>query len=198
MSSTDGDDEEFGPLGTAEPELNQLLGLFDLPAFARRGQDMEFSVAQVHARCRSRREEYLEMVRMRLRQWAAVASGPDDWEANFAGPIAPLWALTLTPPPSWAARPGLPRQRRGAARDLAASIRRFNDRWRRLILSLNLEPANRVIDHYNRYYLLEKECVLGSARLAARHFRPIPLFSHEVLLGAYPPLPEPEPLDERP
>jgi hypothetical protein len=186
------DSEDVVPLGTEGPELNGLLGLYDVPAFARRGQDMEYFVGQVHARCRARREEYLEMVQMRLRQWAAVARGPEDWAAAFAAPVVCLWPSTASPPPAWADRSGSPRQQRIAARDLAASIRRFNDRWRRLIASINLEPANRVIDQYNRYYVLEKECVLGSFRLAARHFRPIPRFSPETLLDAYPLLPQPE------
>ncbi|QEH37278.1 hypothetical protein OJF2_58650 [Aquisphaera giovannonii] len=197
MGDADDDFDASGPLGTGSPELNELLGMFDLPAFARRGQDMEYSVRQVHDRCRNRRGEYLEMVRMRLRQWAAVAQGPGDWEAAFTAPIDELWRLADAQPPRWADRPASLRLRRAAARDLAASVRRFNDRWRQLVASLNLGPANRIIDHYNRYYLLEKECVLGSARLAARYFTPIPPFSHEMLLETYPPLPQPELRAER-
>ncbi len=39
-----------------------------------------------------------------------------------------------------------------------------------------------MIDQYNRYYVLEKECSLGSARLAARHFTPKPPLTREALL----------------
>ena len=28
---------------SVDPEIKELLGLFDLPAFARRGQDLEYS-----------------------------------------------------------------------------------------------------------------------------------------------------------
>jgi hypothetical protein len=52
--------------------------------------------------------------------------------------------------------------------------------------------VNRLVDRYNRYYVLEKECTLRSARLAARHFEPKPRVSHDALLERYPPLPLPE------
>ena len=69
------------------------------------------------------------------------------------------------------------------ARDLKASVERFNDRWRQFLESLNLGPTNEVIDQYNKYYVLEKECVVGSARLAARNFSPVPLLSPSSLLS---------------
>jgi hypothetical protein len=49
-----------------------------------------------------------------------------------------------------------------------------------------------MIDQYNRYYVLEKECVLGSSRLAARHFVPKARLTAEALLAAHPVLPVPE------
>ncbi|MBV8607897.1 MAG: hypothetical protein JO034_10615, partial [Singulisphaera sp.] len=51
---------------------------------------------------------------------------------------------------------------------------------------------NRRIDQYNRYYMLEKECCLGSARLAARHFVAREQLTHEGLLDQYPTLPVPD------
>ena len=83
-------------------------------------------------------------------------------------------------------------QKRTVARDLVASVQRFNVRWRQFLGSLNLGPANEVIDQYNKYYVFEKECVMGSARLASRHFTPVPQLSPEVLLRDYPMLPVPE------
>ena len=50
-----------------------------------------------------------------------------------------------------------------------------------------------MVDRYNHYYLLEKECVMGSARLAARHFVPRERVSLDGLLARYPALPAPEP-----
>ena len=75
--------------------------------------------------------------------------------------------------------------------NLVASLNRFNRRWAEFLGRLDLEPLNRSVDHYNRYYLLEKECCLGSARLAARHFIPQARVTRESLLEAHPILPVP-------
>jgi hypothetical protein len=189
------DAEDSAPMMGVDPEIRELMGLFDLPAFARRGQDLEYSLNRIHARCRDQREELLEMVRLRLRQWSRVATGLGDWSEVFAGPIDSLWQLTRSEPPAWAEQSAPSRPRRAVARDLIASVQRFNQRWRQFLESLNLGPTNQVIDQYNQYYVLEKECVMGSARLAARHFTPVPRLSSESLLKDYPMLPAPELLD---
>ena len=75
--------ENSAPLGSGDREIKELMGLFDLPAFARRGQDLEYSLRRIHTRCREQREEFLEMVRVRLRQWSRVAAGPEDWQAGL-------------------------------------------------------------------------------------------------------------------
>src|SRR3954451_24126744 len=185
-------DDEDAPQISVDPELKELLGLFDVPAFARRGQDLEHTLDRIHTRCRVQREEMLEMVRLRLRQWSRVADGPQSSSEVFASPIEPLWGLAHSEPPRWADRPAPPRQRKTVARDLIASIERFNHRWRQFLESLNIGPANQVIDQYNKYYVLEKECVMGSARLAARYFTPIERLSPESLLKIYPMLPVPD------
>ena len=153
---------------------------------------MEHVLDRIHARCRAQRQDMLEMVRLRLRQWSRVADGPHSWSEVFAAPIQPLWELTHLELPRWADRQAPPRQRKTVGRDLIASIERFNHRWRRFLESLNLGPANQVIDQYNKYYVLEKECVMGSARLAARHFTPIERLSQDSLLKVYPTLPVPQ------
>ena len=158
----------------------------------RRGQDLEYSLKWIHARCLQEREESLEMVRLRLRQWSRVATGPGDWSDVFAGPIDSLWQHAQSEPPVWAGRVAPARQKRTVARDLVASVQRFNVRWRQFLESLNLGPTNQVIDQYNKHYVFEKECVMGSARLASRHFTPAPQLSPEVLLRNYPMLPVPE------
>jgi hypothetical protein len=76
-----------------------------------------------------------------------------------------------------------------AARDLIASVDRFNRRWSKFMLDLNLDPINRLIDHYNAHYLFEKECVFRSARVASRGFRPRPRITPETLLADHPRLP---------
>ncbi|MGA7496841.1 MAG: hypothetical protein WBX00_08945 [Isosphaeraceae bacterium] len=186
------DVEDSVPAMSVDSEIKELMGLFDVPAFARRGQDLEYSLKRIHARCLREREESLEMVRLRLRQWSRVATGPGDWSEVFAGPIDSLWQHAQHEPPVWAGRVAPARQKRTVARDLIASVQRFNVKWRRFLESLDLGPTNQVIDQYNKYYVLEKECVMGSARLASRHFTPVPHLSPEVLLRDYPMLPVPE------
>ena len=184
--------DESNPLTSTETVIKELLGLFDAPAFARRGQDLEYALARLHARCRRQRGGLLEMIQLRLRQWAEVATGPTDRAETFAAPIVALWPLCDAAPPAWGLQPAPPRRRRAVARDLVASVTRFNHRWAELLDQLNLAPVNHMIDEYNRYYVLEKECVLGSARLAQRHFTPKARLTRAALGEDYPPLPVPE------
>ena len=168
-------DETLSTLsGDIDTEIKEMMGLFDSPSFARRGLELEEMLRRVDVRCRQARGERLDMVRVRLRQWTRVAAGTGDCAAVFAAPIEPLWTLSDAEPPQWAATSGPRHRQLAVARDLIAAVERFNRRWVDFIGSLNLGPANVVIDHYNRYYVLEKECVMGSARLAARFFIPIP------------------------
>ena len=181
--------------GDVEAEIKEIMGLFDAPAFARRGLELDDTLRRLHDRCRRARADRLDMVHLRLRQWARAVSGPEGWSGVFAGSIEPLWALSEAEAPRWAVVSASIRQQRSIAGDLVAAVLRFNQRWSEFLDRLNLEPANRVIDQYNRYYLIEKECVLGSARLAARFFRPVPRLTREQLLGEHPLLPVPELLD---
>jgi len=186
-------DDATPVVSSDEHDLNQLLGLFDAPAFARRGHDLEYALKRLHLRLARERAGMLDMVRLRLRQWAAVATGPDDWAGVFAAPVAPLYEAAGAGPPAWAAAPASARRRGAAARDLAASLARFNRRWADFLGAMTLDSINRQIDLYNCYYVLEKECVIGSARLASRHFVPEPRVTRESLLAAHPALPALEP-----
>jgi hypothetical protein len=189
------EDDGATPLvSDAELEINQILGLFDVPAFARRGSDLEFALNRLRQRIAHERAVLLDMVHLRLRQWTGAAKGPDDWADAFAGPIDALWQLSGAHRPVWAEHPALPRRRRTLARDLTASVVRFNRRWLEFLDRLTLESINRCIDDYNRYYVLEKECVMGSVRLAARHFVPEPRLTRERLLTEFPTLPVPSAL----
>ncbi len=184
-------EDSISPALNVETEIKELLGLFDAPAFARRGQDLEYALARLHERCARHRDAMLDMVRVRLRQWSAAVTGHDGWGSSFDAPIEPLWDLAGAEPPAWAERPAPIRRRRTIARDLVASLNRFNRRWTGYLDGLDLEAMNRTIDLYNRYYLLEKECSLGSARLAARHFVPQARVTRESLIDAHPTLPVP-------
>jgi hypothetical protein len=189
----DDDDRDEGvTMAISDAEMNGLLGLFDLPAFVRRGQDLEYALARIHARCQRERTAMLDMVRVRLKQWSGAAAGPGGWDDVFVASIEPLWPQCSAEPPAWSDRPAPRRKQRAIARDLVASVTRFNRRWTEFLAGLGLEHANRMIDDYNRYYLLEKECSLGSARLAARYYSPKPRLTVEGLLADYPPLAVPE------
>jgi hypothetical protein len=184
--------EASAPLGRhTDDEVRELMGMFDVPSFARRGHALEFALARFHDRCRASRSEMLDMVRTRLGQWGRVAKDPADWRGVFAGPISDLWTLSAAEDPTWSESCHPIRRRREIARGLLASINRFNARWTRHVIELDLAPINRMIHQYNQFYLMEKECVLGSARLAARFFRPETLLSAELLLRTHPILPAP-------
>jgi hypothetical protein len=178
-----------------EVGLRQVLGLFDVPAFARRGFDLESALRRLHARLEREREGLLDMVKLRLRQWLAVSTGPDDWSDLFSEPLDTLFVQARAELSGWAQERAPERRRRAAARDLVASVARFNRRWLHFLDGLKLDMVNRQVDRYNRYYVLEKECVLGSARLAARGFVPKPRLTREALQADHPPLVVPRLLD---
>ena len=182
-------DEETTVVRGDEAEIKEILGVFDAPAFARRGYELEHALIRLHQRLVRERAALFEMIHVRLRQWAAVATGPDDYHDAFAAPVAPLFELATAAPPIWASRPGPSRRRRAVAGDLSVSVARFNRRWLQFLDNLALDSLNRQITRYNLYYVLEKECVVGSARLAARHFVPQDPVTRESLLAEHPVLP---------
>jgi hypothetical protein len=185
--------DETTPLGSLDSEIKELLGLFDVPAFARRGQDLEYALTRLRISSRRVRAGMLDMVRLRLRQWAAAAPGPEADLRFFAASIAPLWSLSEAEPSRWGTHPASTWRLRAIARDLRFSVERFNRRWLEHLEGLNLAPINRQVDDYNRYYLLEKECSLGSARLAARNFVPKVHVTLDELRLEFPVLPVPVP-----
>ena len=118
------------------------MGLFDAPAFARRGQELEETLRRLHERCRQARAERLDMVHVRLRQWARAVTGPEAWSTVFAASIEPLWPLSEAEPPQWAGEPAPIRRQLDIARDLIAAVVRFNHRWVQFLDGLKLEAAN--------------------------------------------------------
>lgn len=189
---TDGHEPAFSG-ESQDIDARELLGLFDVPAFARRGQELEQALARLHARCRRERENLLEMVCLRLRQCAAVA-GSDTWPASFAEPFAVICteAGDEVAPNGQTTRSVSLRRRLAIARELIASVIRFNRRWNAFLTRLNLTPINEQIEHYNLYYVFEKECLIRSAHLAARDFVSHPRVTIEALWVEYPCLPVPK------
>jgi hypothetical protein len=174
----------------SDRESRALMGLFDAPAFARRGADLESSIEMLRSVCDSRREESLPMVRLRLNNWCRLAAA-NGWIGLFDSPIDSLHFAAFCRPPSYAHTSQSKLKRAAAARDLVASVSRWNARWQRQLLSLNLGPVNQRIEKYNLYYTFEKECCLGSLRAATRNFQPAALITVEQLMLWFPLLPLP-------
>jgi hypothetical protein len=144
---------------------------------------------QLIAGLRERREKWLALVRLRLGTLRSLAVSWDALAPLVAGNVALLQSLhdelmpVLRLP---VAQTTSTRRLRFALRELIASIRRFNQRWRSHLETVDLAEINRLIDGYNRYYLLEKECAFRSARLARQGFRPLLPVSVGMLLELVP------------
>jgi hypothetical protein len=122
---------------------------------------------------------------------------PAAWSTLFTASIEPLWPLAGAGNPGWAGSPAPLRRQRQIARDLIESVLRFNQRWQQFVDRINLDPTNHVIEQYNRYYVLEKECFMGSPRRAARHFTPVSPITVAMLIEYHPTLPVPEQFDRQ-
>jgi hypothetical protein len=176
--------------------VKQFMAQYDAPAYVRRARRVDVEWEVLLARCRRQRDEWLPLVRVRLATLQALAG---DW-----GRLAPLLAdaghaeelrrlheelrpelrLPVAPTPS-------ARALRRAVAELVESAERFNRRWWAYLDTVDLGPVNAARDGYNRWYVLEKECALRSARLARQGFRPLPPLTLEAVVAALPPLPVP-------
>jgi hypothetical protein len=180
------------PLGRPENvELGQLLSQYDAPAFVRRDRRVSEAFEGLLDRCQRQRDEWLDMVRIRIGALCALAG---DW-----GSLAPLLAdeeqlhilrqlhVTLEPELRVPIEPTSSlRILRQALRELIDSLECFNRRWRQLLQEIDLTEVNALREGYNRYYLLEKECALRSARLARQWFQPFASVTREELAARFP------------
>jgi hypothetical protein len=172
--------------------LLHLMAQYEAPAYIRRARGVEAAYDDLLARCRRQRAEWLAGVRLHLGAlrglagdgWAAVAAMAD------AGALERLRAEATAEVRPTAPVPTPARLRRAVAA-LRASVERFNRRWAAYLDQLDLGAINALRDGYNRYYLIEKECAVGSARLAALTFRELPPLTAGELSGLFPPLPVP-------
>jgi hypothetical protein len=188
---------EAAPRQTPEGnELNELLGLFDAPAYVRRARGVDEALAYVLGKARQVREEYLGMVRLHLGVLYALAG---DWSAlrpwladddqaevleSLRVTLAPR--LRLPPPPTRSRR-----AIRRALKELLASLERFNSRWADHLRKVDLALVNEARDGYNRYYVLEKACAMRNDLLAKQHFVPLALMDLAELERHLPLLPVP-------
>jgi hypothetical protein len=173
-----------------DPQFQYVVAQFGGPAFLRRAQRAENALTELLHRLRSTRHEWLAMVRLRLGQLHALAGG---WEslARFVSvdslaelrrrfdELNPQLRVPIEPTDDEATL-------HSALADLRESIDRFNSRWRALLAQTDLTEVNRRRDEYNRWYLLEKECFVGSARIARQGFRPMEMVTIENLRGWLP------------
>ena len=136
------------------------------------------------------------MVRVRLAmvyawagEWSALVPFlADDGQCRVVAELYRDLAPQLLGPVE---RTTAPRRLRLALRELCASLARFNDRWRSFMAEVRLDSVNDERAAYNKYYLLEKECAVGSAVLARLGYRPLEPLTIEELATLLPELPVP-------
>jgi hypothetical protein len=185
-------------LGRDEHKIfKQILGQYDVPAYVRRARQVQDGYDQLIARCLRQRDEWLPLVRSRLGTLQALAG---DWGklrpcladddqvrtlAQLHADLEPRLRLPVEPTSS-------ARHLRQALRELTDSLERFNRRWRTFLPSVDLTWINDLRAGYNRYYVLEKECAVRSARVARQGFQVLPRLTVEDLFAVLPPLPVPQ------
>jgi hypothetical protein len=189
-------DELAIPSRTEESDkFRQVLVAYGGPAFLRRAAEVTAAYDHLLHLCRRHRHERLAMVRLRLAQLQAL-----DGTWNTVRPLladesqlqalirlfhelAPQLRCELSPA---SAVPVL----RQALAKVNESIAYFNHRWVSYLRSVKLDDINKLRDGYNRFYVLEKECAVGSGALARRGFRPLEMLRSEDLLVTLPELPQ--------
>jgi hypothetical protein len=173
--------------------VRQFLANYDAPAYVRRARAVQDAVEALFARCRRQRDEWLEMVRLRLGMLKALAGEWDmlrPWLAEaeqlsylsaLADELNPHLRVPVAPTTS-------DRVLARAFRELSESIERFNRRWLEYLPTVDLGPVNELRDGYNRHYILEKECAVRSPRLARQGYKRLAPLTVDDLLAAFPPL----------
>jgi hypothetical protein len=174
------------------------MPLLDAPAYVRRAREVEAAWSLLLERCEKERTALLAMPRMRL--GVLFASLPSDamleslWQfpeqAAYLRHLHAEWRpqLRVKLKPVRAAA-----ELKRPVANLITSFTRFNRRWLKALGDLDLRNINTLREDYNRYYLLEKECALRSARIAGEGFRPLEPVTTEHLLARFPMLQVPEP-----
>jgi hypothetical protein len=183
-----------GPLH--DRRVMQLIASYGAPAFVRRARRVQDAFDALIAHCRRQREKWLPMVRIRLALLHALAGDwtrLSPWLANDEQ-LAILQDLhtELSPELRAAPRPTASGRRlSGALRELVESVQCFNRRWSPFLESVDLKGLNQLRNGYNRFYLLEKECVVRSPRLARQGYHPLAPMTIDELAALFPPLPVP-------
>jgi len=173
--------------------FQQMVSAFDTPAYIRRAKTVEAAWEQLLERCRRQREEWLKFPKLRLAMvFALVGNGEalheyfgssdadalaalrDEWQSRLRIPVSPAQS---------------PQEVQRALHQLQSAFERFNARWEKFVHELDLTDINRLRDGYNRFYVLEKECAVRSAKVARAGFQPMPIVTARDLQDAFPALP---------
>ncbi len=177
--------------------FDEIVSHYDLPAYARRGRQVQGALDDLVERCRMQRVKWLEMPRLRLGQLVALAGDLDrllplladarqlDVVRELHTELQPQLRMVVAPTIS-------ERQLRATLRDLCDSLERFNRRWLDHLAKVDLTLVNELREDYNRYYLLEKECALRSPVLARVGFRRLESLTLDELTALVPVLPVPQ------
>jgi hypothetical protein len=171
--------------------LQQLTAMFDAPAYIRRARHVERAYEDLIERCARKRMALLAGVRLHL-GWIFRSAKTD--ELLQCGVEVAESIAVVTRESGWRQRENVTSNRlisNSSLCDLQASIARFNRRWSAFLEQLDLSEINRLRDGYNRYYLLEKECAVGSERLASLTFRRLEPVTIDELRDRFPLLPMP-------
>lgn len=172
-----------------------LLGQFDAPSYVRRGLDVEVAWLDVVAKLNRERRQWFGPLGRRLGGLKARAG---DWRRLVGDNRQALAALaqleTMLPchlrfPP---ARAWMILLHQGEFRRWCRDVEQFNVYWRATAAAADLTAVNQRREAYNRWYLLEKECAIGSARLAAQGFEPLRPLTTADILAHFPELPVPD------
>ena len=177
--------------------IQRVIGSYDSPAFVRRARRVRESYDYLIAHCQVKREEWLPMPRLHLGMLRALAG---DWNcvrpllANddqievfraLERQLQPRLRVSIGPTSSL-------RKLGNALGELRESLQKFNRRWSNFLAIVDINPVNEEREGYNRYYLLEKECVLRSPRLARQGFQKLPPLTLVELTSLFPLLAIPE------
>lgn len=175
----------------SDESFKQLLLQYDAPAYIRRARSVRLAWEQLLERCRRQRDEWLKMARLRIGllyglvgDWKNLESLLQDAEQTIVlhrlhEELSPRLRTTVMPTAS-------ARTLRQAGRELQESLERFNERWHSYLHAVDLTEVNELRDGYNRYYVLEKECAVRSARVARQGFSRLSPLTHEDLFVRFP------------
>lgn len=176
--------------------FKRFLSQYDAPAYIRRARGVQAAWEQLLDQCRSRRAEWLGMVRLRIGILHALAGDWNNLQPFLADEeqldtLRYLLAALASPLRAPIEPTKSARALRHALHELCESLERFNQRWSEFLTGIDLGAVNELRDGYNRYYVLEKECAVRSPRVARQGFVPLQPLTVDDLVSQFPLLPVP-------